>query len=375
MSNNRPPTVFDLRALNDAAALDEFGRFYEDEGYCVLGGLQESVTSLYLPVLMQATGLGRGEMEAMLDPRAPEPMLPQELRKKVSRVSTSASLADDLTGALRPVLARLLGPILHPSRDFHAQFKCGVTGRVAYGGYDSQASYLEVHGAYQLHQDFTGASIPTSPAALILWVGLNECPDWPVRFYPRSHKLGLLCRKFVPVDHQGLPEIGEPMEFHARPGTGMIFNSLLLHGTGDGGALRRVSCDIRFFPSCPYLQSPPRPLVDAPMEFIERRLDSETGPTLRAPLLENLALVGAMGANVEAPPHSILNWANYLNDVLNGDPRRGPSHIERFANVEIGMEPAFTYIDQFHGKPMHGETLELIRESLGAAQPAEAGKL
>jgi hypothetical protein len=60
---------------------------------------------------------------------------------------------------------------------------------------------------------------------------------------------------------------------------------------------------------------------------------------------------------------------------LNGDPRRGPSHIERFANVEIGMEPAFTYIDQFHGKPMHGETLELIRESLGAAQPAEAGKL
>jgi Phytanoyl-CoA dioxygenase (PhyH) len=373
MSHNQAP-VFDLTKL-DSAMLDELARHYEDEGYSILGGLQELVTQRYLPVLARTAGLGQGELEAMLDPRSAERMLPEDLRKRFSRVSTPQPLAGDLVRSLSPVLARLLGPIVHVSRDFHAQFKCGVTGRVGYGGYDAQASFLEVHGAYQLHQDFTGASIPTSPAALILWVGLNDCPDWPIRFYPRSHKLGLVCRRFVPVDHERLPEIGQPMEFHARPGTGIVFNSLLLHGTGDGGGLRRVSCDIRFFPSCPWLGSEPRALVGSPMAFVEDRLDRETASTLRAPLLENLALTGQMGDNVEAPPHSILNWANYLNEVLNGDPMRGPVHIERFANAEIGMEPPAAYVEQFHGRPMQAVTLERIREALGAPQPAEIGNL
>src|SRR5690348_4347310 len=81
---------------------------------------------------------------------------------------------------------------------------------------------MEVHGAYQLHQDFTGASFPTSPSHMILWVGLNECQDWPVRLYPRSHRLGLLCEGFVPVDHPRLAKLGKPIEFQARPGTGII---------------------------------------------------------------------------------------------------------------------------------------------------------
>jgi hypothetical protein len=361
--------IFDLRRL-DGDALDDLAGFYAEEGYCILGGLQESLTQRYLPVLARTAGLSQSELEAMLDPKSPEPMLPEDLRKKFSRVPTQECLAGDLIRSLRPLLARLLGPMVHVSRDFHAQFKCGVTGRVGYGGYDSQASFLEVHGAYQLHQDFTGASLPTSPAALILWVGLNDCPDWPIRFYPRSHRLGLLCRRFVPVDHEGLPQIGRPMESHARPGTGIVFNSLLLHGTGEGGALRRVSCDIRFFPSCPWLQSEPRPLVDSPMAFLEDRLERETAPTLRAPLLVNLALAGRMGDNVQAPPHSILNWANYLNEVLNGDPGRAPGHIERFANAEIGMEPPAAYVEQFHGRPMQAATLERIWESL---DPAETG--
>src|SRR5262249_13043401 len=145
----------------------------------------------------------------------------------------------------------------------------------------AQQSCMEVHGPYQLHQDFTGASLPTSPAAVILWTGLNNCPDWPVRLYPRSHRLGLLCRRFGPVEHPAVPQVGQPIEIHAQPGSGIVFNSLLLHGTGSAGPGRRVSCDIRFFPSCPHLPSPPRTLVKLPAAFIEERLASETGETLR----------------------------------------------------------------------------------------------
>ena len=361
--------IFDLRRL-DAVMLDEIGRFFEAEGYCVFEGLKETVTDLYYPVLMQTTGVGRSDLEALLDPQAAATVLPEELRQKLSRVSTTPALARDLIAALKPLLARLVGPMVHVSRDFHAQFKCGATGRVGYGGYDSRHSFMEVHGAYQLHQDFTGASIPTSPSAVIVWVGMNDCPDWPVRLYPRSHKLGLLCREFIPVDHERLPQFGDPVEFEAKPGTGIIFNSLLLHGTGHAGPGRRVSCDIRFFPACPYLQSPVYPLVGAPSAFIQQRLERETGPTLQAPLFESLALTGSMDEVVEAPEHSILNWANYLNEVCKGAPDRAVGHLRRFANTEIGTDTPETYIDQFHGKPMHGATLDKIRGLMGMVDPA-----
>ena len=366
------PPIFDLASLQ-GAALDDFARHYEAEGYCILSGLQHQVTSLYKPVLMRSTGLSRTELETIMDPKATELVLPVELRQKLSRVLTPADLAEHLESNLRPVLARLLGPIVHISRDFHAQFKCGATGRVGYGGYDSQQSFMEVHGAYQLHQDFTGASLPTSPSALILWTGLNDCADWPVRIYPRSHRLGLLCRRFVSVDHASLTRFGEPLEIHARTGSGVIFNSLLLHGTGSAGPRRRVSCDIRFFPSCPYLQSSPRSLVESPAAFIEERLTRESGETLRAPLLENQAIAGCMGDNLKAAPHSILNWANYLNDVCNGDPDQAAAHLARFANAEIGLDSPGTYIEQFHRRPMQPATLESIREFIDPRKSVGVG--
>ena len=373
MSANRSePPIFDLASL-DGANLDSLARYYEAEGYCLLGGLENYVTNLYLPALTRNTGLSRSDLEAMLDPGAAELVLPVDLRRKLSRVPTDNDLADQLVWNLRTVLARLLGPVVHVSRDFHAQFKCGATGRVGYGGYDSKQNYMEVHGAYQLHQDFTGASIPTSPSALILWTGLNACPDWPIRIYPGSHRLGLLCRRFVPIDHPGLSTLGEAMEIQARPGTGVVFNSLLLHGTGSAGPGRRVSCDIRFFPSCPYLQSAARSLVESPADFIEERLAQEVGETLRAPLLENQAIAGWMGDNVDAPEHSILNWANYLNDVCNGDESNAVRHLSRFANSKAGLDSPQTYIDQFHQRPMDPAALQRIRGLVGARSSVGQG--
>jgi hypothetical protein len=46
---------------------------------------------------------------------------------------------------------------------------------------------MEVHGAYLLHQDFTGAPIPTVPSGLTMWVGQNDCPNWTLRLYPGSN--------------------------------------------------------------------------------------------------------------------------------------------------------------------------------------------
>ena len=366
-------TSFDIAKL-DSGMLDEMGAYFDSEGYCILRGLQEIVTDHYYPVLMQAAGISRSELELLLNPESADLVLPQELRQKLSRVLTTSTLAEELIGGLKPLLARLLGPMVQVSRDFHAQFKCGATGRVGYGGYDSQAGFMEVHGAYQLHQDFTGASLPTSPGAIIVWVGLNDCPDWPVRLYPRSHKLGLLCREFISVDHERLSQFGDPIEFEAKPGTGIVFNSLLLHGTGRSGPRRRVSCDIRFFPSCPYLQSPVHTLVESPSAFVQERLERESGPTLQAPLLENLALAGCMGEAVDAPEHSILNWANYLNEVCNGDADRAIPYLRRFTNTKMGMDPAETYIDQFHGWPMKTDTLDRIRGLMGVEAPAGVGR-
>jgi hypothetical protein len=360
-------TSFDFARL-DGRMLDEASAFFEEEGYCILHGLKEAVTNLYHPVLCETAGVSPSEWKAMLDPDSEELVLSEDLRKKLSRVSTTSSLALNLIDGLKPLLARLLGPGVHVSRDFHAQFKCGATRRVGYGGYDSRHNFMEVHGAYQLHQDFTGASLPTSPSAIILWVGLNDCPDWPVRLYPRSHKLGLLCRQFISVDHERLAQFSAPIEFEAKPGTGIIFNSLVLHGTGHGGPQRRVSCDIRFFPSCPYLQSPLYALVESPAAFIQERLAVETGSTLQAPLFEHLALAGRMGEFVHAPAHSILNWANYLNEVCNGDPDRAVAHLKRFANTRLGMDTAETYVQQFHGFPMNRETLDHIRGLMGVPE-------
>jgi hypothetical protein len=244
---------------------------------------------------------------------------------------------------------------------------------VGHGGYDSQSSFMEVHGAYQLHQDFTGASLPTSPSAMTLWAGLNQCSEWPIRLFPRSHRLGLLCQQFVPLDHERLAQVGSPIEIHAEPGTAVIFNALVLHGTGEGDRLRRVSADIRFFPSCGYLPTRTRALTELPRAFILESLAQDPGPTRRAPLLENLVLAGNRKEIGDAPPLSILNWANYLDEVCNGEADRAVSHLARFTNTDIGLDAPEVYIGKFHGRAMHQHTVQRIRDLMSAEQAVTAG--
>jgi hypothetical protein len=366
-------TGFDISRL-DSAMLTDLGHHYEEEGYCVLDGLNELVTGRFYPVLAETIGVTHSRLAELLEPRSSEGALPQEFRRKLSRIATAPQLANDLLHALKPVLKHLLGPLVHVSTNFHAQFKSKVTGRVGYGGYDSQSQFMEVHGAYQLHQDFTGASLPTSPSGLTLWAGLNKCSEWPIRLYPRSHKLGLLCQQFVPLDHERLAQLSTPVDIQAEPGTAVIFNALVLHGTGEGNELRRVSADIRFFPSCGYLPTRTHALTDSPCTFIQESLAQAPGPTRRAPLLENLALAGNRSKLGNAPRFSILNWANYLDEACNGQADRAVFHLERFANTEVGMDAPEVYVSKFHGRPMEPETLQRIRDLMSAEQAFAGGR-
>ena len=131
---------------------------------------------------------------------------------------------------------------------------------------------------------------------------------------------------------------------------------------GEAGELRRVSCDIRFFPGCAFLPTEVHSLTENPRAFIEERLDQNPGPTRRAPLMEDLVLSGAHSATVDAPPFSILNWSNYLRELYNGNPDRAASHLERFTNAETGVDGPEAYLAKFHGSPMHRETLRRIQE-------------
>jgi len=366
-------TTFDISEL-DSALLKDLCRHYEEEGYCVLKGLDEQVTGRFYPVLAQTLGITRALLDELLDPRWCNGPLPIEFRRKLSRVVTTPQLAGDLLQALKPLLLHLLGPLVHISTDFHAQFKAGVTGRVGYGGYHSESSFMEVHGPYQLHQDFTGASLPTSPSGLTLWLGLNHCSDWPIRLYPRSHKLGLVCQQFVPLDHERLARLGPPLEIQAEPGTAVIFNALVLHGTGSGEQLRRVSADIRFFPACGYLPTRTHALTESPYAFILESLAQNPGPTRRAPLLESLVLAGNRDEVGPAPRFSILNWANYLDEVFNGEPTRAVAHLERFTNTEIGLDTPEAYIGKLHGRAIQPETVQRIRDLMSIDHVATTGR-
>jgi hypothetical protein len=232
---------------------------------------------------------------------------------------------------------------------------------VDHGGYLAETDYMEVHGRYLLHQDFAGARLPTSPSAVTLWVGLNASPDWALRLYPGTHRLGLLCHTWLDLDDARLGAFGSPVELTAQPGRAVLFNALLLHGTGAPGPGRRVSCDLRFFPLCGFLPSSVHGLVPDPLAEVTRRLSHRVDASLDAPLLEQAAFLGRGGPVEDSPPYSVLNWINYLRVLVGGNPDAARPHLERFVNESRGVDPASVFVGKFHGHPLVEETLRSAR--------------
>jgi hypothetical protein len=155
----------------------------------------------------------------------------------------------------------------------------------------------------------------------------------------------------------------------AKAGTCVIFNSLLLHSSSNPGPRRRLSCDIRFFPLTGFLPSTPYVLGDRPLTMIREQLARRDGPTLRDPLLETLAFLGNDVFDASVPPHSILNWPNYLSVLLRGDPAGALPSMERFVNEREGVDTVETYTSKFHNRTVHRAVLTGVRDRLAALEP------
>lgn len=359
---------FDLAGLS-AASLERMAAAYEADGYFILDGVGDAITQHFRPLIAEMVGVPEAELETLLDPDSPPVVLPPEVRQRLSRIATTPALADAIFGGLGPVLERLIGPLVHISSSFHGQFKGGDVRPVDHGGYDPNAQYLEVQGQYLIHQDFSGAAIPTTPSGLTLWVALNSCPDWNLRVIPGSHRHGLLCQQWLSLEDARLDAFEQPIDIEPRAGSAVIFNSLLLHSSSKPGFKRRVSCDIRFFPFCGFLPSEVRVLDDHPVAAIRAGLERNDGPTLRAPLLESLAFMGQRVFDDTVPPHSILNWSNYLDLLLRGDAEAALPHLSRMVNTEQGVDGPDAYTGKFHDKPVHAATLRQVRDRIARLEP------
>jgi len=343
--------------------LEAAAQHYEEHGYFVVTGVEDAVTAHFRPLLAEKLDTSLAGLDELFDPDSEPVMLPVEVRQRLSRVESTPELVRGLLTSLEPVFKRLLGPIAHVSSTFHAQFKSGEVPAVDHGGYKGDG-YLEVQGQYLLHQDFTGAGIPTSPSALTLWVGQNSCPDWNLRLYPGSHRHGLLCNQWLSLDDPRLAFLGAPIDIQAKRGNAVIFNALLLHSSSNPGPRRRVSCDIRFFPLCGFLPTDPHVLGTSPMADLRDALARPGGVTLRAPVLEDLAFLGQGALEEGVPPCSILNWANYLQTYLGGDPAAALPHMERFVNTAHGVDQPEAYTSKFHLREVHLSGISRLRAAL-----------
>jgi hypothetical protein len=343
--------------------LDEAARHYDERGFIVIDGVESSVARHFRPLLAERLGVGESSLDALFDASSEPVVLPLETRQRLSRIDSTPELARAILPAVGPVLTRLLGPVLHVSSTFHGQFKGGDAPAVDHGGYGAQ--YLEVQGQYLIHQDFTGARIPTSPCQLTLWVAQNTSPDWNLRLYPGSHRHGLVCHQWLSLDDPRLAAFGEPVDIQAKIGTVVIFSSLLLHASSNPGPRRRVSCDIRFFPLCGFLPSTPHVLGTQPARVLRDRFAAKEGPTLAAPIRETLAYLGHDVLDASVPKHSILNWANYLHHYVRGEADEARPYMERFVNQEIGVDDPSVYTTKFHNQPIHSATIAHAEGLLG----------
>jgi hypothetical protein len=165
----------------------------------------------------------------------------------------------------------------------------------------------------------------------------------------------MFCHKMWKADDPRMARLAPPVELEAQVGTGVLFNALLFHGTGKVGARRRVSCDLRFFPLCGFLPSDTHMLRQRPLDLLHQQSREAAGPTLRAPVLEQLAFLGE-DVSVDAPPLSTLNWVNYIVQLMHGRPDEALPHLLRFINTDLLEDPPTVFTQKFHNR-----TLQLDR--------------
>ena len=353
------------------AALEAAAQQYESDGFLFVEGIEAGLTGPFVDVVAAAAGAGSSEFRHQLAAEGEEWHFSRDVRSRLAKVATTAALADAVLATLGPLVTRLLGPLVHVSSTFHSQFKgrSAEAHAVDHGGYPEGFDYMELHGAYLLHQDFAGANLATSPSALTLWVGLNECPDWTLRLYPGSHRQGLICDRWLSLDDERLLALGPAVDVAAQPGRAVVFHADMVHGTGRPGAGRRASCDLRLFPLCGFLPTVPRRLTARPLADLARMRASTNSPTLLAPLLEAAATLGQPLPSDDPPPQSALHWAHVIAAVAEGDGARAKRHLAAMVNTELATGNIEAFAQRLLGHPLQHESLATLRERLAEAEP------
>ncbi|MGQ0538626.1 MAG: phytanoyl-CoA dioxygenase family protein [Gemmatimonadaceae bacterium] len=353
------------------STLERAAQHFETHGYFIVEGAGDSLARLFKPLVAERMIVDVAELERILDPNNPPVVLPEEVRQRLSRITSTPELQEALLQKLEAIIRRVLGPFVHVSSTFHGQFKGGDARPVDHGGYDPNAKYLEVQGQYLIHQDFAGAALPTSPCGITLWTPLNSCPDWNLRLYPGSHRHGLLCQEWMKLEDPRLRHFGEPIDVKAEEGTAVIFNALLLHSSSNPGVRRRVSCDIRFFPLCGFLPSTVHVLGSAPLAEFRSGLagNGAATATLREPYLEAAHFMGLKRDAEPCEPFSIFNWGNFVRNTVRGDQDAALADLTRFVNEERGIDGVAAYSAKFHNRPIHTAPLNGLLERLRAFDP------
>ena len=361
---------FDLRNLT-AESLKSLAGHYHQSGFVVLTGMEE-ITELFPQVLAEATGLQKAEMENLLDPEN-SGLLSLDLRGRLAKVNTTPALAQSLLKRMKPILLQLLGPIIHVSSTFHAQFKGKGVGQIDYPGFHAETEYVEIHGPHLLHQDFPAAILPISPSMITLWVALNTTTSWKLRLYPGSHHTGIVCNKFLEPDDHKLQYFQREVDITARRGSAILFNGMTLHGTGDAGPGRRASCDIRFFPLTGFLPSEPHLLDPNPFAFLIQKFRDEKDSTLLAPLYQDLVFLGKTNLpekvmrDMKDEPYSHLHWIPYLTATIQGNHEEASHFLQKLVNREIGIDDPFYVVKKYRDHTIHAQTLRIVREKIALA--------
>ena len=336
-----------------SATLDSIVAGFQRDGVVVLTDVDSGPLDILTRMLAEQSGLSTSEIRAA--GREGGVDISSDVRAKLARGYMTPELRDASHAVFGDLLLRLVGPILHTSQTFHYQLKPRAQRDVILHGYHGDGR--EVQALYGIHNEFTAARVLTTPSAVVCWIPLNTFDGKALYFYPGSHRHGLLANRWLPRHDacEGIERVGPVVEYQPKLGEVVIFNFLVLHGSGaavlgeatPGPQPTRISCDLRFFPLAGLLDSEAslrRPDPVAWMREQERALDDDL---LRAPLWESLAYLGERIDWPALPDHSVAHWARFVEGLVQQNAAQRDDAIRHLANTAIGFDPIESYLERF----------------------------
>lgn len=358
----------------NAANLDVIEASFQENGVVVLTDVDRAPLDILTRMLSEQSGLTVREIREAGQQGGVQ--IPAEVRQKLARGYMTPELRDASHAVFGDLLVRLVGPLIHISQTFHYQLKPKAERNVILQGYSGDGR--EVQALYGIHNEFTAARVLTSPSAVVCWIPLNTFDGKALYFYPGSHRLGMVANRWLPRhdECEGIERVGPVVEYQPRLGEVVMFNFLLLHGSGaavrgeplDGPQPTRISCDLRYFPFTGILDSEATALRPDPIAWIKERLPHISDDLLLAPLFEVLAYFGERIDWPSLPSHSVAHWARFVEGLVKGDQTQQDDAIAQLANLDIGFDPLASYLERFAPAALVRRPYESVRNVVPQAE-------